>query len=630
MIGFGDDGGNPNPTATDRDVLMTSTVAPPTDRENLAEIKRLAPFVWAIAGNLETEQVGRTRLVEIRYTHRDPQIAAKVVNAIADTFVLTNLERMTETNAGTAAFLKKRIADLQAQIRNGEERLVNYARENELVSLSDDQNAVVERLTTLNTAVMQAENDRKLAEAAYRAALAPGAIDTITAEAALHSPAESKLLELRQRLALLKTEYTDKWPEIRQVQEQIKELENQAAQMRTRTNEAMLQTLERKFQEAQQREQIARATFEAQRNKTLNQNAVGINYRIIQQEIQTNQQLLNGLLQRFKENDVILAGTPNNIRVADYANTPEWPIGPQRTRGIFLAFGASLILGIGLALARELWNTNTVRTASDVERKLHLPAIAVVPRVKAPGSRLLLKGFTAINGNGRHRGQRPLIDTEDPRSPLAEVYKKLRTSVLLSRTNGKMPQVLLVTSSLPAEGKTTTAVNLAKVLAQRGTDVLLIDADMREPTLHEIFALEDDQGLSDRLAHKANEAAIISAIVRADEHLYVLPAGSRPANPAELLSSPELVRILEILKKTFTHIVIDAPPVISFTDSVLLSTVVDGMLLVVAGGKSSQEVVQHCCRELHDAGANIIGVVLNNVEQTTQDNYYYYAYSKSA
>lgn len=629
MVGLGDEGNTPVPVTPDRDVLMTATVAPPTQREDLAEIKRLTPYVWSIAANLETPQVGRTRLVEIRFTHRDPLIAAKVVNAIADTFVLTNLERMTETNAGTGAFLKKRIADLQSQIRNGEERLVNYARENEIVSLNEDQSAIVERLTSLNTQVMQAENDRKMAEASYRAAKVPGAVDSLTGDSGLHSTAESRLIELRQRRAQLKSEYTDKWPEVRQVEQQIKDLENQVSELKARSGDVLLKTLERKFIEAQQREQLIRSTFEEQRNKTFNQSAAGINYRIIQQEIQTNQQLLNGLLQRYKENDVILAGTPNNIRVADYANTPESPIGPQRTRGVGLAFVCSLILGIGLALVRELWD-NSVRTAAEVERKLRLPTIAVVPRVKPAINRHLLQGFVAslkgTNGNGKHR---PLLSGEAATS-LAEVYRKLRTSVLLSRTNGESRQVLLVTSSLPAEGKTTTAVNVAKIFAQTGARVLIIDADLRNPTLQWIFGIDNSQGLSGLLLNDADEAEILSTIVKEDSGMYVLPAGEAPENPAELLSSSAMFRILEVVKKSFTYIIIDSPPVISYTDSVLISTLVDGVLLVVEGGKSSPEIILHSRKELLDAGAPILGVVLNNVEQTPQHNHYYYAYTKPA
>jgi capsular exopolysaccharide synthesis family protein len=606
----------------DKEVLITSTVAPPTDREDLAEIKRLNPYVWAIQSGLEVEQVGRTRLVEIRYTHRDPQVAAKVVNAIAEAFVHANLEKMTETNASAASFLKKRIADLQAQIRNGEERLINYAREHQIISLDQNQNTVVERLNSLNRQLLSAENDLSLAEAAYRAALSPGAADALASNGT-QSNIDSKLGDLRQRLAELRVEYTPKWPEIRVIEGQIAELEKQSEQSRSNRSGLMLKNLETRFLEAQKRERTVRAAFEQQRNETIAQNSAAVNYRILQGEIQTNQDLLNGLWQRFKENDVILAGTPNNIRVTDYANTPEHPVGPQRTRGVGLAFLFSLVFGVGLSFVKELSN-NTVRTTSDVSRKVRLPTIGVVPKVKSWPNGGLLQSSKALLHLNQKRTPRPLLKDEGSDSRLGEVYRKLRTTVMLSKP-GKTPKTLLITSSVPAEGKTTTAVNMATVLAQTGANVLIIDADMRQPTLHEIFDLDNKRGLSTLLASNFTEAETLSLIQKdLDTGLGVLTAGPVPPQPAELLSSDRMRRLLAIVSDSFTHVVIDSTPMVSFTDSVLIASLVDGVILVVQGGKSPYEIVQHSRKELHDVGANIYGVVLNNADVSAQDSYYYY------
>ena len=621
MAGF-DSGSRAPRTSPDQGVLMTSAVAPPTDREDLEEIRRLNPYVSTIQSGLEIDQVGHTRLVEIRFTHLDPYVAAKVVNAIADAFVHVNLEKMSDSNSGATSFLKKRIADLQADIRSGEERLNNYAREHQIISLDQNQNTVVDRLNSLNKQLLAAESDLNNAEAAYRAALAPGAADVLGNSS--QSSIETKLGDLREKLATLKVEYTPKWPEIKVVEGQIAELEKQLAQARTTRSDQMLKQLEIKFQEAKSRERTVRSAFEQQRNETIAQNSAAVNYRIIEQEIQTNQALLNGVLQRYRENDVILAGTPNNVRVTDYANTPGSPIGPQRTRGVGLAFLFSLVFSVGLALLRELSNT-TVRTTDDVSRRIRLETIAVVPKVNGWAKQGLLRNPRALlQLNQRPTNGRPLLKDDGSESRLAEVYRKLRTMVMLSKP-GKSPKTLLVTSSVPAEGKTTTAVNMATVLAQTGAKVLIIDADMRQPTLHEIFEIDNKLGLSTLLANGCDEKEAL-AMIQHDENtsLSILPAGPAHRRPSELLSSEKMKWLLEMATEKFTHVIIDSSPVVSFTDSVLISSLVDGVILVVQGGKCPAEIVQHSRKELDDVGANIVGVVLNNVVISAQDSYYYY------
>jgi capsular exopolysaccharide synthesis family protein len=289
-----------------------------------------------------------------------------------------------------------------------------------------------------------------------------------------------------------------------------------------------------------------------------------------------------------------------------------------------LAFAFSLVFGIGFALLIELSN-NTVRTIKDVEKKIRLPVVALVPTVKGGTVRRLLPNAGVLQLRNEKRNQRPLLLYEEPGSPLTEVYRKLRTLVLLS-TPKQAPKSVLVTSGMPSEGKTTTAVNLALVLAQTGATVLLVDADMRQPLLHEIFDLDNSSGLSSLLAKEASEADILARVEQfGDSELYILPAGPIPDNPSELLASEQMRRVMDALSGTFTHIVIDSPPVITCTDSVLVASVVDSVLLVVRGGKSTHEIVNHTRRELQEVGANIFGVVLNNVDVTPQDNYYYYA-----
>ena len=635
MVGFGGEQQDARPKPPD-ELPLTNSVAQATAREDLNEAKRLAPYVGTILNGLKVEPVKEsrgyykeTRLIDIKYSHTDPQVASKVVNAIADTYVFSNLEKKTETNSTTGGFLQKRIAELQQQIRTGEERLVNYARNNQIISLDPNQNTVVERLAGLNRQLLEAENERKTAEAAYNAAKAPGAATALAdADAKQVTEIETKLVDLRQKRALLLVDATEEAPEVKEVDQQIGELDRQHKDLVNRKSATLLTNLHTRYQQAIEREQSLRKSFDQQRAQTLSQNEAAINYRIIQQEIETNRTLLNGLLQGAKENDVVLAGKPNNISIVDYGLAPDAPVGPNRGRTVVLAFVLSIGFAVGIALFLEYLD-DTVHSTEEVERVLHLPALAVIPSVGGSTRRPVLPGLNALqkqNGNGNGNAHGELLTNIDGRSPLAESYRHLRTSVLLSIA-GRAPKSLLVTSSLPGEGKTTTAVNTAISLAQTGASVVIIDADMRRPRLQSIFDINMGQGLSSVLSTEVSEAEML-AMVATDEAtgLDVLSSGPIPPNPAELLGSDQMRRLMTALQARYTHVIVDSPPISSFTDGVLISTMVDGVLLVVHGGKSSRHIVRRSKQLLNDVGAKVLGVVLNNVNLQSHDYYYYQSY----
>ena len=636
MTGISQRDTQPAVNQTDQLPLTTSSVAPASSHEDLVEAKRLAPYVAIILNGLKVEPVKEARgyyketnLADIRYTHNDPQVAAKVVNAIADTYVYSNLEKKTETNSSTGTYLQRRIAELQQQIRTDEERLVNYARNNQIISLDPNQNTVVERLAGLNRQLLEAENDRKTAEAAYNAARAPGAAEAMTdTDAKQVADLEGKLNDLNQKRAQLLIEATEEAPEVKEVDQQIAELNKELKELKGRKSNTLLTNLQTRYNQTLAREQSLRKAFEQQRGETLSQSEAAINYRIIQQEIETNKSLLNSLLQGAKENDVVIAGKPNNISIVDYALAPDGPVGPNRTRTVFLALLFSIGIGISFALFLEYMD-DTVRSTEEVERLLNLPALALIPSVSSASALSLVPG-TALQkrkGNNGSVGNNPeLLMNIDGRSALAEAYRHLRTSVLLS-TAGHAPKSLLVTSSLPGEGKTTTAVNTAISLAQTGASVVIIDADMRRPRLKSIFGLEGTLGLSSILSSDVAEGDLLAMIVTDEQTgLNILTSGPIPPNPAELLGSPQMRNLLSSLQNKFSHVIVDSPPVSSFTDGVLIASMVDGVLLVVHGGKSSRHVVRRSRQLLQDVGAKIFGVVLNNTSVDSHDYYYYQRY----
>lgn len=630
MVGVGGKSA-PAQAAQPEGATLTISPATPTTRDDLSEANRLAPYVETLQSRLNVSPVRETRLpsketrlIDISYIHSDPQLAAKLVNAIADTFVLSNLETKVEASNSTSDFLQKRIAELQSQIRSGEERLSNYAKSNDIVSLDSASNTVLERLVGINRQLLDAENKRKEAEAAYRAGLGPGAAPGLAEEEDKTGEIKNKIADLKSRRAQLLVDNTEEWIEVREVDEQIAVLEKHLNDTRRQAVTTVTTNLETRYKQALAYEQSLREAFEKQRGEMQTQNEAAIDYRILQQEVQTNRGLLEGILQRAKENDVIWSNTPNNIRVVDYAVTPRKPVGPMRFMVVGLSFALSLGLAIGFAFFLEYINDALV-SAEDVERSLRLPSLAMIPAVGSASRHRFRPAVNALQlrgGGGNGSSDRALLLDAETTSPLAEAYRHLRTTILLSIA-GRHPKTLLITSSQQAEGKTTSSVNTAVVLSQTGAKVLLIDADMRQPRVHAVFGMENTEGLSTILASQASEAEIFSKIQRYKEgNLYVLTAGVLPPNPAELLGSEAMRRLIATLESNFTHIVIDSPPVAYFADAVILSTVVDGVLLVVNSGKSSEGTVKRAHKVLYDVGAKIFGVILNNVRMRTQDYYY--------
>jgi succinoglycan biosynthesis transport protein ExoP len=600
--------------------------------EELAEATRFEPYVEAIQAGLSVEPVKETRLpiketrlINIAFSHSDPETAAKVVNAIADTFVRSNLEKKTDLNTTTGAVLQKRIAELQEQVRRGEEQLINYAKSHEILSLDPSQNTVVERLAGLNRQLLEAENERKLAEATYRAVQLPGAADALAAGTGRETAeTENRVAELRQRRAQLLVESTEEWPEVKELDQQIAVLEQHLHSTRQRSAAITLTNLETKYRQSLAREEALRSAFNQQRGDTLKQNEAAIFYRIAQQEVDTSKNLLEGLLQRRKENDGLLAAMINNIRVNDYAVVPKRPIGPRRLLYTAVAFALSLAFSLGIAVLTDYMD-GTVRSSEDVEKTLHTRTLAAIPSMTEVTARRMLQLPEVLHRrNVNLRDHRHLLLDSNTDSSLTEVYRQLRTTMLLSNAQGTL-QTILVTSSMAGEGKTTTAINTALSLAQTGANVLLIDADTRSPRVHRIFNFDNEKGLSSMLAtNTIGNRQVLSLLKRHERSgLFVLPAGPPEPNFTELVSDPRMRRLIADLRSTFTYIVIDSPPIAHFADGVVLSQVVDGVLLVINSGKTPRESVQQSYQLLHDVGATIVGVVLNNVKPLPFDYSYY-------
>lgn len=621
--------------------------------DEIAEAIRLAPYVESIKRTLQTDPIREsrttfkdTRLIAISYRHTDPDLAAFVVNAIAKTFVDANQEKRTGTSRKTNDFLQERISNLQADIQRDEQALVTLTQQAGILKTEGEQTIVSDRLSGLNKDLLIAENERKNAEANFlTVANSPDKARSLAeAESArfiteqenslrsLQTDTLKKIADLRQTRALRLQEFLETAPEIAEIDAQIKSyqdsLDTAFAKSRTeidsyrqRATKVLLDNMRTKYLQAKDKEDKIRVDFNKQYAEAQGQNQSAVDIKLRQQNIEANKGFLDNLRKQVSSNDVASQGSDNNISVSEIAIPPKTAVSPRRLTTVIGALILSTIFGMGLALFLEYLD-DTVRTTEEIENYLQLPALAAIPSIDSVPKRKLL-----LVGSGEDEevsAQSPLLISADSRSSLAEAYRHLRTSILLS-TAGHAPKSLLISSSLPSEGKSTIASNTAISLAQTGAKVLIIDADMRRPRLHSIFDLGNREGLSSLLASELSDTEI-DASIKYDERtkLFVMTSGPIPPNPAELIGSEQMVSLLRSLQSRFTHIVIDSPPIASFTDGVLIASMVDGVILVVHAGRSSRQVVRRSRQMLQEIGARIFGVVLNNVNLNNKDNYYYY------
>ncbi|MBK8467154.1 MAG: polysaccharide biosynthesis tyrosine autokinase [Chloracidobacterium sp.] len=622
--------------------------------DEIAEAVRLTPFVELIRRNLEIEPrresratVKDTRLIDLAFSNTNPELAAFIVNSIAETFTTVNQEKRSGTSRKTNDFLQERIATLQTDIQNDEQKLADLTRSEGILKTGTDQTIVIDRLSGLNKDLLVAENERKNAEADFMTVSnSPDKVKALAEEKmasfitqqdnitrTLQADLLKKIAELRKDRAQKLQEFQEGTDVIREIDDQIKSYEESIDKAvakfntyretyRERAAKELLENLRTKYLQAKSKEDKIRADFNKQYNEAQGQNQGAVNIRLLEQNIETNRGFLDNLRKQVSGNDIAAQGSDNNISVIEIAIPPELPIGPRRLMTVFAALFLSTLFGMGLALVLEYLD-DSIRSTEEIEQFLQLPALAAIPRIDQLQKRkLLLVG--SDNETGVDYLASELLIHADPRSSLAEAYRHLRTSILLS-TAGHAPKSLLITSSLPSEGKTTTATNTAISLAQTGAKVLIIDADMRRPRLHSIFDIDNRAGLSTLLASELSDAEIDDAI-RQDEKskLYLLTSGPIPPNPAELIGSEQMATLLRMLQNRFTHIVVDSPPIASFTDGVLIASMVDGVILVVHSGKSSKQVVRRSRQLLNEIGAKVFGVVLNNVNLNSQDNYYHY------
>jgi succinoglycan biosynthesis transport protein ExoP len=599
-------------------LAVTPSKAVPLNVEQIDRGRETA-LLSRFHGATTAQSVRNTRLIQITFRSPDPVLAAAVVNNMVNTYVEDNYRTRYESTMQASDWLAKQISDLQLRVETSQEKLVRYQRENGILGVDEKQNIVTQKLDELNKGLTDAEADRMARQAAYQTATA-GKLEQ-GEESGEPTDLVSHLREqeaaLQAQYAQLTTTFGPNYPKSLEVKNQIDQTERS---IETAT-QRLIRRLERNFKSAQAREAMLRTAFEQQKGEANELNMKAIDFSILKRDLDANRNLYEGLLQKLKEAAVTAGLRSSNIRVVDVARVPMSPTVPDWPRNLGLSLMIGLVGGVVLAFVIETLE-NTVQTPDQVEALIGTPSLGLVPESK------FLEGVRNVP---RLRSAAPPTITSNqvvahlrPSSEIAESYRTLRTSILLSSAVGP-PRVIMFTSPMPQEGKTTTSINMAVVLAQREGRVMLIDADMRRPGVHKAFGLSNSAGLSSLLAGLDKYEDVVHGFAPLP-NLSIMPAGPSPPNPAELLGSDKMRDLLTKLRTEYDHVLLDTPPVIPVTDPAVLSPNVDAVLLVVRSGKTTKSALRHAWNLLRQINAPLMGTIVNGANMRSPDYYYRYYY----
>jgi len=572
-----------------------------------------AAAVRAFLGSLTVEPIRNSRLVRVLFDSPDPRLAADALTALAQNYIAVNLERRYEASSYAKTFLEEKLAQTKARLEDSERALVEFQREQQIINVDEKQNILAQTLAAYNAAAAKAGEDRLKAEALYREFRDNPESSPMMIE-------NKSMGALREQRTKLQVEYQDllriykpAFPKMQQLKASIDEIDKKIKE----ESDIVRRSIEGTYKVAVQQEASVVAKLEASKKDVLDLQDRSIRYSILKREVDTNRQLYDGLLQRLKEVGVEAGVGTNNVTVVDSALTPIAPFKPNLTLNLQIAAVLGLILGLGLVFFLEYLD-DTMHHPEDMERVAHLPVLGVIPLIKSRKS-----PTTGVLG---------LLSHLDARSTFAEAYRSVRTALQFSTREGAPPQ-LVVTSTTAKEGKSTTALSLAINFAQTGQQVLLIDADLRNPSLHTLLGVDNSRGLSNYLSSDLPALGVVRTTTV--PNLFFIPAGPLPPNPVELLSGPKLLGLLADLGKRFPTVIMDAPPVLGIADALVLGNQVGSVLFVVAAGNTRKAHLRAALKRLRQAGIAPIGALMTKVDLRDgmygyESAYYYYRSTNDA
>jgi polysaccharide biosynthesis transport protein len=573
------------------------------------------------SNDISVTLVRNTQMVQVNFESTDPDLAARVANTLVNNYIEYDYHKKYDATRQASGWMEQQLDELKAKVEKSQEALVQYERANSIVNVSDKQSVVEQRLSDLSRDLSNAQSDREQKQALYDMVKANPEEVALLAQNELLQKLEEKYADLKGLYVDALGQYGTNFPKVVRLRDQVNEIQSLIDRERKRTADR----IQNDYHTAVGREKLVSASVTQQKAEVGKINQLLIQHNMLEREFDSNQQLYQSLLQKLKDATVSAGLKATNIHIVDAAVPPSVPIRPKKVTNLVLGLVVGILLGISLAVMLEGMEHSSIKTAEDVERLLPATCLALIPMAGSSASRygygLAKKAAPSPIQNGRMG----LTVLRDPTSPVAEAYRALRSAILFS-TAPQPPQTIVVTSAQPHEGKTSTSVNIAAVLAQNGARVLIIDGDLRNPGVAKALGVNNRKGLSGVLtgAYGVDEAI---EQVESTVSLWVLTAGPHPPNPAELLSSSKMESLMSELRQRFDHVVVDSPPVLLVTDATILSTITDGVLLVAESGVTPPGALVRAHRTLGIAGGRVLGVVVNKVD-SRKGGYYYGYYTK--
>jgi capsular exopolysaccharide synthesis family protein len=586
-------------------------VSGPRDDIDKADPWRRMVLLKMFHSATKVELVPRTEIIEVRFRDRDPVLAAATANAIADRYIETTFRNRYSASMQAADWLTKQVEDLRLNVQNTQQLFSDYQKEkgiiltDDLTSVSGNEaphtsgNIVIGKLDELNRALTNAEADRILKESRYRITLTrdPGLISGITPSSALDDLRKSEA-DLKSDYAKENAHYGPSFPRMAQMRKQL-----DAVHAEIETEMSRLAEMARNdYEVALKNEKSLTAALENQKQEAFRRNGDAITLEVLKRDADTSRDIYESVVKKLKMAGVTAGLRGTNLTLVDAAHTPAKHAEPRVGMLLGLGLFGGIFFGIALSFGAESLDM-AIHTPEDVDEASGMPTLGIIPHSPAHDSR-------------------PVI-ISNPNSPSAEAFRVFRSALLLSRP-GSPPKVIVITSSLPKEGKSTVALNTAIALAKGNHKTLLIDADMRRPSIHKKLGLERGDGLSEILAG-ANPSRLVHAHTEVPT-LDVLTAGHIPPNPAELLQSAKMFDFLAECSRNYEQVIVDCPPLLGMADSVVLASVADAVVVIARSTRTRRNSLRRACDLLRKMNAPLIGVLVNDVNINSETHYQYYGY----